>query len=214
MRLDDRQHAAIFAFSKNVRSTKLHRFCVLFCFCISLVLTGLLQPGIVRAESPVSVFIPIAPKLSSGCSLTADEKMVEAELAGGPDQKRTAFVCNPTLTQIARERAQDMADRDYVDHVTPDGYGPNYIVEQGGYDLPDYYGSSLTSNNVESIAAGHETAVAVWSSWMDSESHRMHLLGETDFYAEQVDYGIGHVYVASGSTYRHYWVVLTAKPGE
>jgi hypothetical protein len=45
---------------------------------------------------------------------------------------------------------------------------------------------------------------------MGSPPHRRHLLGETDFFADQVEYGVGYV---SGGDYRHYWVVITAQPG-
>lgn len=213
MRLDVRQDAKISSCSARVHSVSARRTLTLFVFCILSLLTFALHPGRVYADARVSLFIPIAANVSDGCALSPEEEMIEDFLVAAPDQQREPLRCNPTLSRVALERAMDMAARDYVNHVNPDGHGPNYLVQQGGYVLPSYYGSEPTSNNVESIAAGYESATDVWNSWMESESHRVHLLGETDFYAEQTDYGIGHVYVASGSTYKHYWVVLTAKPG-
>lgn len=207
MRFNVRQYAATFLHFIGLCPRTL-----LLCCAFSLLIPMLL-PRSAHADSRVSLFIPIAANVSSGCSLSGDELLIEEQMVGTPEQNRITFTCNATLTQVARERALDMATRDYVSHVNPDGYGPNYLVRQAGYPLPDYYSSDPASNNIESIAAGYNNAVTVWSSWMDSDSHRTHLLGETEFYAEQIDYGIGHVYVESGSTYQHYWVVLTAKPG-
>jgi hypothetical protein len=127
------------------------------------------------------------------------------------NQRRSSLTSNVILARIARERAYDMGKRNYYDHVNPDGIGPNYLVTHAGYDLPDFYGNLKSSNNIESIAAGSETAEDVWNSWMHSTPHRTHILGLNDFYAEQVEYGIGHAFVAD-SKYQHYWVIITAKP--
>jgi len=45
---------------------------------------------------------------------------------------------------------------------------------------------------------------------MNSTTHRTILLGLEPFFAEQNEYGVGHVYVP-GSRYGHYWIVLTAR---
>jgi uncharacterized protein YkwD len=92
-----------------------------------------------------------------------------------------------------------------------DGYGPNYLVAQAGYDLPDWWSDSKDANYIESIAAGYSTAQAAWEGWLNSSSHRTHVLGENDFWAEQTNYGMGYVYIA-GSPYGHYWVFITAPP--
>lgn len=44
---------------------------------------------------------------------------------------------------------------------------------------------------------------------MASNGHRSHLLGEHQFYQEQYEYGIGHVYKDNGS-FGDYWVILIA----
>jgi len=100
----------------------------------------------------------------------------------------------------------------YFAHTNPDGFGPNYLVHQAGYVLPSYYGTEPDANNIESIAGGYPTAVATWQVWMGSPGHRAHLLGLTAFWVEQIEYGVGYAYDPT-SPYRHYWVVITAKPG-
>jgi hypothetical protein len=127
-------------------------------------------------------------------------------------QRRSSLSYSPILARIARERAYDMAMRGYFSHVNPDGIGPNFLVTQAGYPLPDFYGSERSGNNIESIAAGNATVDDTWRQWMGSSGHRTHILGLKDFYAEQTDYGIGHAYVP-GSRYSHYWVVITARRG-
>jgi uncharacterized protein YkwD len=159
------------------------------------------------------IYIPTVLNQSLTCQLNQHEAAVETLLRHDSGQQRTEMNCNVTLAKVARERAKDMADRDYFGHTNPDGYGPNYLVQSAGYELPSYYGQSISANNVESIAAGHATADAVWSAWMASEKHREHLLAENDFYREQIDYGIGFAQ-REGAAYQYYWVVITAKSGD
>lgn len=146
------------------------------------------------------------------CSLNPQEAEVARYMIEHPEQRRPSLTCHPILARVARERAEDMARRRYFSHVTPEGYGPNYLVRQAGYVLPSYYDQSPTANNIESIAGGYPTASAAWNGWMSSSGHRTHLLGLHPFFAEQVEYGIGYAYDPT-SPYQYYWVVITAKPG-
>jgi uncharacterized protein YkwD len=79
--------------------------------------------------------------------------------------------------------------------------------------LPDYYGSAQDSNNIESIAAGTSEPEDTWDLWMDSPPHKTHLTGSDEFFAAQYEFGIGHHYDPD-SPYGHYWVVITALPGD
>ncbi|MFC1591472.1 CAP domain-containing protein [Thermodesulfobacteriota bacterium] len=149
---------------------------------------------------------------AASCDPNAEEQDI-ADLAGRhPGQGRSTMTCNAILAQVARKRAQDMGERDYFSHTNPDGYGPNYLVTQAGYVLPDFYSTARDANNIESIASGYEQADDAWDAWLGSPLHRQHVLGEASFYADQIEYGIGYAYVP-GSTYKHYWVFLSAQPG-
>jgi len=149
---------------------------------------------------------------SPSCSLSLEEQQLALYMIQHPDQQRPSLACHPILARVARERAEDMARRRYFGHTNPDGFGPNYLVRQAGYVLPSYYGTEPDANNIESIAGGYPTADATWQGWMGSSGHRDHLLGLNAFWAEQIEYGVGYAYDAT-SPYRHYWVVITAKPG-
>jgi uncharacterized protein YkwD len=149
--------------------------------------------------------------------VVSSDSEYEAEIAAlmkeTSGQKRRSLVFNATLARVARERAYDMAERNYFDHVNPDGVGPNYLVTKAGYVLPDSYSKGKSANSIESIICGSKTAQYAWEEWMGSSGHRKHLLGLSKAYAEQIEYGIGHAYVQK-SQYKHYWVVITAKPGD
>lgn len=174
------------------------------------------QPGeAVPAAAPpvpkdVYAFLPLLSR-PSACNPNPEEKAIADLATGHPEQERETMSCHPILAQVARERAVDMATRDYFDHENPDGLGPNRLVEQAGYQLPDWYDQAADANNIESIAAGYTTPDDAWNGWLDSPGHRNHVLGESDFFADQTNYGVGYAFSA-GSTYKHYWVFITAPP--
>lgn len=178
------------------------------------------QPDLALSALPARAYLPVVANHPApaplppeeSCALNAQEQEIADRMKNDPEQQRPALNCHPILHQVARERAEDMGIRAYFSHVNPDGYGPNYLVQQAGYLLPSWYNQAPDANNIESIAGGYPTAEAAWQAWMNSSGHRTHLLGLHSFWAEQTDYGIGYVYVP-GSPYGHYWVVLTAKQG-
>ncbi|HET6406939.1 MAG TPA: CAP domain-containing protein [Chthoniobacteraceae bacterium] len=148
---------------------------------------------------------------SGAAGINSQEQEIFNSLKYAGGQGRSFAVLDPVLCQVARHKAADMANRDYYSHTDPDGHGPNWLVRQTGYSLPDYYDQSAAGNNVESVNAGRASAGDAWSSWMDSSGHRTHLLGENSFYAQQTSVGVGFVDVP-GSEWRYYWVVITAPP--
>lgn len=161
------------------------------------------------------LFLLILPAVYAQSNETdADMEAQIAKLLKQDDnQKRISLNYNAILARVARERAYDMGERNYFGHVNPDGIGANYLVTSAGYALPDFYGKDRSANNVESIAAGNGTVTSTWMQWMNSTGHRTHILGLINFYAQQIDYGVGHAFIP-GSRYGHYWVIITAKPGE
>ena len=143
--------------------------------------------------------------------LSSEEALVADYMVHDADQQRPSMQLDPILARIARERAADLAARNYFAHVNPDGVGPNALVREAGYVLPAWWGTVVADNYIESIAAGRNTAAATWTDWMNSPSHRTHILATDAFYQNQTSYGVGYAYSAN-STYRHYWVILTAPP--
>ena len=152
--------------------------------------------------------VPVA-SLERSCELNEQETAVFNMMRDHPDQGRAHVNCNPVLARVARERAQDMAERGYFSHVDPDGHGPNHLVTAAGFRLPDWYPDSGTANNIESIGAGFASPGDIWQAWLDSQYHRIHVLGTDRFYAGQEEVGIGY-YADPNSLYVEYWVVITA----
>lgn len=186
-------------------------FAVALAFLL-IVMSGTGSPSAAtppaRPASTVKGPDPI-PSDNNACALTEHEQQIASFMANAPDQQRPHLTCDPRLVEAARQHARDMAERNYLAHTTPDGYGPNYLVRQAGYMLPSQYSTQPTANNVESLGAGYPTAEGVWEGLMNSPTHRTHLLGTTPFFARQTEYGIGY---AEGGTYGYYWVVITARP--
>lgn len=143
--------------------------------------------------------------------LNSQEQRIATLLTNASGQQRPFVQIDPVLSRVARARAADMAKRHYFAHVNPDGHGPNYLVRQAGYPLPEGYDQSPRGNNIESAAAGDPKADEAWSGWMGSAPHKNHLLAQNSFYVDQTSLGVGYYYDAN-SDYQHYWVVLTAPP--
>jgi uncharacterized protein YkwD len=171
------------------------------------------------AAQTFHIFVPMVATDGSGpvgsgeepesCGLNSEEAAVAELMVAHPDQQRDNPVCNSILAQVARARARDMALRGYFSHTNPDGVGPNQLAREAGYPLPDWYGSNLNSNNIESIGGGYSSAGDVWQGWLESSSHRTHVLGTSSFWAEQRAYGVGY-YFLPDAPLQHYWVFLSA----
>lgn len=122
---------------------------------------------------------------------------------------------NPTLAKAAQVKAQDMIDRNYFDHVDPDGCGMNIKLNNAGYTMCANFINDKSNNNFESIAGGNATGKASIKQLLydggasnDDAGHRIHLLAIADFWGNCYDIGIG---LAKGGKYRYYWCVIIAK---
>ncbi len=143
--------------------------------------------------------------------LNSQEQAIANYMINDPNQGRPSLTLDPILASVARSRAEDMAKRNYFAHVNPDGHAANYLVQQAGYQLPSWWGNDPAANYIESIAAGYSTPQATWNGWMNSPDHRTHILGLNSFYASETYYGVGYYYDPN-STYKYYWVIITAPP--
>lgn len=121
---------------------------------------------------------------------------------------------DPVLTQVAEERAMDMARKNYFSHTSPDGKSVNAILCAKGYPLPKEMCQYKTLNNFESICAGSETgidciSVLLRDEGFDPPGHRIHLLGLDDFYKKHTKVGAAMAY-RRDTDYEYYFVIVTA----
>lgn len=158
-----------------------------------------------------TIFIPFII-MSNSIAETQQSKELKARIATHPEQKRSILIYDPKLAKVANDKAKDFAERGYFSHVTPEGFGPNYLVTQAGFILPAYYDDRIDANNIESIVNGTSTPEQTFLVLMNSPEHRVHILGEHNFYQKQTYYGIGY-YEDSTTKQRYYWVILTAEKG-
>jgi uncharacterized protein YkwD len=77
---------------------------------------------------------------------------------------------NDKLAGAARSHSQDMADRNFFDHINPDGKGPTDRAEALGYSWKAY---------AENISSGYQNAVSAVDGWINSPGHRGNLLTTT-----------------------------------
>ena len=159
----------------------------------------------------VSAIAMTAPAAAQTHQLNTDEMTLFQKISSTSAQQRKSVRLDPILCVVARARAADMARRHYFSHTTPDGKGANYFVRQAGYVLPSYYSTSSAGNNIESIGMTVGTPREMFSLWLKSSGHRVHVLGEVDFYQKQTSVGVG-VFRSREEPHYKYYVFLSAPP--
>ena len=92
------------------------------------------------------------------------------------------------VSKLAREKSEDMRDKDYYAHNSPTYGKPCDHMKQEGVNYR-YCG--------ENIAADYKTPEEVMKAWMDSKAHRENILSEN-----YTHIGIGY---AEGGRYGTYW---------
>lgn len=100
-----------------------------------------------------------------------------------------ALTWNDRIVRAAEGHSQEMAQYGYLGHSSRDGRTPSDRMRAQGYDQP----------RAENIAAGQDSPAAVFRFWMDSESHRAHILD-----CEARSLGVA-VVRALGPGARRYW---------
>lgn len=99
---------------------------------------------------------------------------------------------NPALTCASRNHSGDMAERDFFDHVNPDGNDAQWRYEQAGFTGQTW---------AENIGAGFPVAADIIEGWLDSDIHCGNLLdpGFTEI-------GVGYAF-GPEAAYAHYWTL-------
>ncbi|MFN7088262.1 MAG: CAP domain-containing protein [Candidatus Paceibacteria bacterium] len=80
----------------------------------------------------------------------------------------SALSWNPELDTAASLKVQNMLDRQYFSHVSPDGLGPDYWVQKAGYEYI-VIGENLALGNFKDDKE-------LVGAWMQSEGHRTNIL--------------------------------------
>ena len=120
--------------------------------------------------------------LQSNHVLAYATEMSHSGLLAGTNNARAAnglapLSLNSQLNNSAQAKAQDMANKNYWAHVSPDGTQPWYFFDQAGY-------AYIRAG--ENLAYGFMTSQGAVDGWMNSATHRANILG--DYY--DVGFGI------------------------
>ena len=109
----------------------------------------------------------------------ANPQQVRSQMLARANAERAAaglppLALDPRLNAAAQRHADDMLQRSYYSHVSPDGGGPAERVRQSGYVF------RLVAEN---IARGPVSVDEAMDNWLASEDHRRNLLnpGFRDF---------------------------------
>lgn len=161
------------------------------------------QPAPTPAPAPAPAPTP-APAPPSSSSWPAQWAQFEDEVLALTNQRRAqGALCgsqsfgpagpvsaHPALRGAARGHSQDMAQRNYFDHASPEGTSPMQRAKAAGYP-----GTFVGEN----IAAGQTTPSEVVAAWVKSPGHCVNLMDPRFLYL-----GVGYVFEQSDK-YRHYW---------
>lgn len=145
-----------------------------------------------------------------------DKYYEELKFEKGLKVSKIKLKWNDTLAKVAEAKAYDMAKRNYMSHVDPNGYGMNYYIKKSGYKLNPKWTVEKNANFFESLAANtfsgiESIKVLVTDENVPTKGHRNHLLGLDSWNAALTDIGIGFNRRESGSTYKTYTCVIIAK---
>jgi uncharacterized protein YkwD len=119
---------------------------------ISIFLASSLDVVIIRSQQYASVVATTLVDL-------ANRERVENRL--------DSLTLSPALTKAAQLKANDMAQKSYFAHVSPDGTEPWHWFEEAGYKFA-YAG--------ENLAIDFSDSDAVNKAWMNSPTHRANIL--------------------------------------
>lgn len=138
--------------------------------------------------NPHAEGIRVGLNLASGLSSAEQARLV-------PQQP---LALNQYLTIAARAHGQDMADRNFFDHINPSGFNPTQRAQLAGY----------VGSAGENIAAGYANIDAAHRAWLESVGHRKNVLSlwsnfTSTFHYDEFGPGVG---LGIGGTYNNYYV--------
>lgn len=128
-------------------------------------------------------------------------------------EPRRPLEWHETLAQVAEEKALDMARRDYLSQVDPEGRGINILMHEAGYKLPPEWIEDERLNYFGIVQGGARDGVDIIKSLLTAENNvanKRMLLGTDDFSKDMEHVGIGFVR-SYKSTFRTYSCIIVAK---
>ncbi len=120
---------------------------------------------------------------------------------------RPALVYNPKLEASARAHSEDMRNRNYFGHWTPEGVDPGKQISNAGYNWKAY-GQSIAAGW---SSPGETLKGLILDIGVADLGHRKHLLGVGNINEKQAEIGVGY---ATGGTWKSYFTINTGFTGK
>lgn len=127
-------------------------FVVLFCILATLLVSA-----------TATIFVNTSGLFSAVYPSVLVDLTNEARVSNGYE----ALEVNEKLTQAAQRKANDMAEKGYFAHTSPEGVSPWYWIGLSGYRFL-YAGENLAVDFTESVDVNQ--------AWLDSTSHAANIL--------------------------------------
>ncbi|MEW1645574.1 CAP domain-containing protein [Streptomyces sp. NPDC091219] len=122
-------------------------------------------------KAPSAKATPTPTQSAAAPVTVSTEAAAEAEVLRLVNEQRALVGCsavsaNSSLTTLAENFSEQMADQDFFDHTDPSGATPWDRAEKLG----------ITNLGGENIARGQADAAAVMDAWMNSPGHKANIL--------------------------------------
>ena len=142
------------------------------------------------------------------CGLSVKSQLLAKLIIEDSEQQRAELHCNPLLSKVAQQKAEEMATHGEVSHYAI-GDPPDQRLAKAGYKV-DIPSGAYGLNHVEAVLGGFSEPQDVIDQLRNSFYHRVHLFAEHEFFLEQNEIGVGYAYEWK-SPHVDYWVVYIAK---
>lgn len=179
------------------------------------LLSGPTPPG----PETEAIFLPWigAPQPpSDACGMSARSFELFQMIRHAPGQQRNPddMQCHPLLVKAAQRCIERMKATKHFAHVVVDEdgqpTGPNWIVMETGYRLPNHYGQGRDDNNGQDLNGNQSNVHDALNGWLLSPPHRAHILGEHESYLDQTCWGLADYYKDNSGIYDDQGMMIDA----
>ncbi len=168
----------------------------------ALSLEGDLTPTAAPESTALAATATVAPAVATAAPAPINSATFTQDFVGLLNTLRAGrglgvVTLNGALTTASNTFASYMGSSNFFGHYGPDGSAPRARLTAAGY---------RGAFKGEALSAGQATPQAALNALLASPPHQAILLD-----ASAVEIGVGYAYQA-GSSYGHYWVVVTGTP--
>jgi uncharacterized protein YkwD len=133
--------------------------------------------GVEPQEVDASIYITVQACTAGTIELNSDEKRIlDLQNQARTSRGEKALCVHPALTEAARAHSQDMLDRDYSSHTSPDGETVKQRLERFGYTFNGYSYYAYGENIAWGSGTTYASADYLFKWWMRSKEHRRNIL--------------------------------------